>query len=235
MNVLLQAVAPETSTFTFSPIVILAGLVAALVAYLLGSICFAIPVGYLFTKKDIRTMGSGNAGMTNVLRNCGFAAAALTLIGDVGKAVAAVVLGQLLFEGISGANGLYGGYIAGLFVMLGHTYPLYHKFKGGKGVLTAVGMLLTLDPTSCLLGLIVFVTVFVLTRIISISSICAAAALPVIVGVLWSSRSNPDWIYATVMVSIIALFIIFNHRSNISRLLAGTEKKLTIGGKKKSQ
>ncbi|MBQ3140497.1 MAG: glycerol-3-phosphate 1-O-acyltransferase PlsY [Clostridia bacterium] len=233
MNILLQTMLPPAETFTFSPMLIAAGLAAALAAYLLGSICFAIPVGYLFTKKDIRTLGSGNAGMTNVLRNCGYGAAALTLIGDVGKAVAAVFLGQFLFETISAQNGLYGGYIAGLFVMLGHTYPLYHKFKGGKGVLTAVGMLLTLDPTSFLLGFTVFVVVFVLTRIISISSICAAAALPVIVGVLWSSRQNPDWIYATVMVSIIALFIIFNHRTNIARLLAGTEKQLTIPKRKK--
>lgn len=229
LNFLMEA---STATFAGVPVKLLySGAIVALAAYLLGSVCFAIPVGRLFCKKDIRTLGSGNAGMTNVLRNCGLGAAVLTLIGDIGKAVAAVLLGELLFGALTGGDGLYGGYIAGLFVMLGHTYPVYFKFKGGKGVLTAVGMLLTLDPVSFLLAFVVFIIVFALTKIISASSICAAAALPVIVGVLWSSRGEADWIFVTVMVTIMALFVIFNHRSNIVRLLAGTEKKLTIAKK----
>lgn len=212
--------------------ILLGGSACALAAYLLGSICFAIIVTKIFAKKDIRSVGSGNAGMTNVLRTVGPAAAAITLILDVAKSVAAVFIGRYLFALITGLDGMYGGYIAGIFAVLGHMFPIWFKFKGGKGVLTAVGMMVTLDPTVFLLAFVVFLIVFLFTRIISASSVTAAIALPIINHVLLALHGDPDILFKSVCVAVIGIMIIIMHRANIGRLLKGTEKKFSVAKSK---
>jgi len=205
-------------------------LVCAAVAYLLGSLNFAIIVTRIFTKKDIRTMGSGNAGMTNVLRCVGKFPALLVLVGDLAKAIIAVLLGQFLFPQIVGGDAMIGGYAAGVAVMLGHIFPVFDHFKGGKGVLTAAGMMLVLDFKVFGICIFIFIVVLLLTRIVSISSILAALSMPLATYVL-HSITQEQLLYSTLMSGLIAAILVFMHRKNIHRLLTGTEKKISFSGK----
>ena len=207
---------------------LIAGGLSALVGYLLGSICFAIPVSRLFIKQDIRTIGSKNAGMTNILRCVGAPAAVLTLIGDLGKAVVSVIVANLLFTYFMGEEVFFAGYVGGVFAVLGHLFPLWFKFKGGKGVMTATGMMLAINPTICLLALAIFLLVFAFTHIISISSISAAIALPIINYVFLKLNNDPNWIFFTSAAALIAILVVIMHKENIKRLLKGTEKPLVI-------
>jgi acyl phosphate:glycerol-3-phosphate acyltransferase len=211
--------------------IVVAILACAASAYLLGSINFAIVVTRLFTKKDIRSMGSGNAGMTNVLRCVGKVPALLVLIGDLSKAIAAVLLGQFLYQ-YGGGAAIIGGYISGIAVMLGHIFPLFDHFKGGKGVLTAAGMMIVLDIKVFAICILIFIVVLIVTRYVSVSSICAALSLPVATYILHSISANYV-IYTTIMSGAIALVIVYMHRTNIKRLLQGTETKISL--KKKIQ
>lgn len=197
-------------------------------AYLLGSISFAIIVTRLTNKTDIRAHGSGNAGMTNVLRTAGKLPAALTLAGDLSKAVVAVLLGRLIAQYIAGVDPLFGAYIAGFFCIIGHIFPLYFHFKGGKGVLTAAGMVLIIDWRILLVCLAVFLVVLLINRRISLASICAAAALPVIALFVYllSGASVLEIVFNTIFSALIGCVIIIMHRDNIRRLLAHTEPKI---------
>lgn len=195
-------------------------------SYLLGSINFAIIITKIFTKKDIRDFGSGNAGMTNVLRSVGKFPAALTLLGDFGKGVLAVFIGKILIINLGGMiSPSVGVYFAAFFVLLGHIYPIYYKFKGGKGILTTAGALLMIDPISLLICVIVFAIVCVSTRIVSLSSICCAVAYPVATFIVRVIQKNANIWLDTIMAIFIAGIIIFMHRSNIKRLINGTEHK----------
>ncbi len=207
---------------------IIAGVLSALIGYLLGSICFAIPVSRLFIKQDIRTIGSKNAGMTNVLRCVGAPAAILTLLGDLGKAVVSVIAANQLFSYFTGEKVFFAGYIGGVFAVIGHLFPVWFKFKGGKGVMAATGMMLAINPTICLLALAVFLLVFAFTHIISISSISAAIALPIINGVFLTLTNDPNWIFFTSAAALVAIVVVVMHKENIKRLLKGTEKPLVI-------
>ncbi len=207
---------------------LIAGVLSALIGYLLGAICFAIPISRLFIKQDIRTIGSKNAGMTNVLRCVGAPAAMLTLLGDLGKAIVSVIAANQLFSYFTGEEVFYAGYVGGVFAVLGHLFPVWFKFKGGKGVMTATGMMLAINPTICLLALAVFLLVFAFTRIISISSISAAIALPIINGVFLTLTNDPHRIFFTLAAAVVALVVIVMHKENIKRLLKGTEKPLVI-------
>lgn len=212
---------------------LLAGAACAAAAYLLGSLCFAIPMGWIFIRKDIRTVGSGNAGLTNVLRCAGGFAAILTLIGDLSKSVGSVFLGRYLFALLAGGDGFYGGYIAGLFVILGHVFPLYFGFRGGKGVLCAFGMLLVLDYQIALMCLVVFLIIFLISRYVSLSSISAAAALPVVTLIYHYLDGDVHLWFRTAASLAIALTVIIMHRSNIGRLFQGKEKKFRFSKKEK--
>lgn len=208
-----------------------AGAAACAAAYLIGSISFAVVLTQIFIRKDIRTLGSNNAGMTNVLRSVGVLPAVLTLLLDVGKAIAAVFLGRFLFTLISGADGIYGGYAAGLGVIIGHSFPLYFKFKGGKGVLTALGTMIVLEPTVALLAAVVFLIVLAISKIVSLSSIAAAFSLPIISNVLLKLRESEYVLFVTISTAVIAIVIISLHHKNILRLLAGTERRLSVAKK----
>ena len=152
-------------------------------SYLIGSINSAITVCRILKKKDIRDYGSGNAGLTNVLRVFGKGPALATLLADLAKGVIAVVICRVVvtygFDIVFFENKLYIGYIAGLAVMLGHIFPVFYGFHGGKGVLITATTLLAIDPLTCLLSVTVFAIVLALSKYVSLGSICAAVAYPI--------------------------------------------------------
>lgn len=185
--------------------------IAAIVGYLAGSIPFGLILTKIAGAGDIRAIGSGNIGATNVLRTGRKGLAAGTLLLDGLKGVAVVLLGATQSVDIAA--------IAGLAAVIGHNFPVWLKFKGGKGVATAAGGVLVLVPVSCLIGAAVWVVTFYATRYVSLGSILAAVAVPV---ASWL-RGNP--IYLNVVVTALGLFVIIRHRENIKRLMNGTENK----------
>ncbi len=215
-------------------------LLCAVVAYLLGSISTAIIVTQVMGKRDIREVGSGNAGATNVLRSQGKTAALLTTVGDLLKSILAVIAGRLILRYLGGdALGpellsLCGAYIAGFFCILGHLYPVFFGFRGGKGVMTTLGMLLILDWKVALICLGIFIVVVLIWRMVSLGSIVAAFSMAVLT---WVFRAyvygQPPQVVAlcTVMAAIIALLLIYKHIPNIKRIIGGTERKLSVGHK----
>lgn len=183
-------------------------------AYLLGSIAFGILVSKLFGLPDPRTVGSGNPGATNVLRSGKKAAAALTLLGDAFKGWFPVWLAM--------QSGMVMWVVAavGLAVFFGHLYPIYHGFKGGKGVATALGVMLAIDPLIGLAALVTWAVVFAATRISSLSAIVAALLAPVFAWFLLS-YSYKNYV---ITILVMSLMLIWRHKSNIQKLLAGTEQ-----------
>ena len=207
-------------------------------SYLLGSLNSAIIVCKVWKKKDIRDFGSGNAGLTNVLRVFGKGPALATLLCDLAKGILAVLICRLvvtnLFEVTFFNDSIFIGYVAGISVMLGHIFPVFYGFHGGKGVLIAATTLIAIEPLTCLFAVSVFIIVLIITKYVSVASISAAAAYPIITfltqkfiiglenGVLLNS----------LMALIIGVIIIYMNKTNIIRLMNGKEKKL---GKKKKE
>ena len=183
-------------------------------AYLLGSIPFA----YLFAKRktgrDIRMMGSGNVGATNVLRTAGKTLGVITLILDVSKGAVAVLAGRFFLQ-----DNIYGA-IAGFFAMLGHAFPVFLGFRGGKSVATGAGAFLILSPFGILTSIALFGILILLIRIVSLSSIIAAGMFPFFA---WLYGANPGLIFWS---AICAGLIILRHKPNIERLLNGTERRI---------
>ncbi len=197
--------------------------VLALVSYLLGSVSFAVIVSRIGAKDDVRNHGSGNAGMTNILRSYGKKMAAFTAIGDFGKGVIAVALGRIIFS-LAGIQGIDAGYIAGLFVILGHLYPLFFGFKGGKGVLTSLGAAVIVSPIPFLvIAGIAIPTVFAV-KIVSLISIIGFALYPVVV-VAVDLLLNKPFLGELIFALVVSGLGIWKHRGNIQRLRAGTEYK----------
>ena len=195
-------------------------------AYLLGSLSFSIIVTRLLYHKDIRTFGSGNAGMTNVLRTFGKGAAALTIVGDIGKGILAVLLAKWAFGAFTAADPIYGAYIAAFCAVLGHVYPVYFGFKGGKGILVSVAVLMTVEwiPACILLG--IFIIVVALTRYVSLGSCIAAVCYPVTILVYSLITGDPCVWINVILSALIAVLILIMHRGNLVRLKNHTEKKL---------
>ena len=218
-------------------------LLCAVVAYLLGSISTAIIVTRVMGKRDIREMGSGNAGATNVLRSQGKTAALLTTVGDLLKSILAVLAGRLILRHLGGGVlspellSLYGAYTAGFFCILGHLYPIFFGFRGGKGILATLGMMLMLDWKVALICLGIFIVVVLIWRMVSLGSVIAAFSMAVLT---WVFRAfvygQPPQVVAlcTVMASIIALLLIYKHIPNLRRIAQGTERKLSFGHTKES-
>ena len=201
---------------------IFCGALCAALAYLLGSLSFAIIVTKLLYKKDIRTFGSGNAGMTNVLRTFGKGAAVLTIVGDIGKGVVAVLLAKWTFGAFTTANPIFGAYIAAFCAVVGHIYPLFFHFKGGKAVSVATGTIIAIQPVLVLPLLVIFALVFAFSKMVSLASICCAVAYP-IVTFIYFYRAGHDAVLTTICAGIIAALVIWMHRSNIGRIVQGTE------------
>lgn len=196
---------------------------AALVGYLLGSINFAVVVSRLLDGDDIRNHGSGNAGMTNILRTYGKKQAALVCVGDFLKGMLAVMLARTLF-GLMGITFMDGGYAGGFAALLGHLFPLYFGFRGGKGVLTSAGIILVLNPVVFLCLIPPMVALVFLIKIVSLVSILAAVVYPVLTYVVLTLQHRPA-AFDTVFAALIAATIIFMHRENIKRLMNGTEHR----------
>jgi glycerol-3-phosphate acyltransferase PlsY len=192
-------------------------------AYLLGSIPFGYLLVRFFRHQDIRATGSGNIGATNVLRSGAKGLGILTLLLDLGKGFAAVVIAFLLAKhgGLDRAGAYDLAVVAAVAAVVGHVFPIWLGFRGGKGVATALGVFLALAPRASLCILGVFLVVFLLTRYVSLASIVAAAVFPIFAFSLNPHRS-PIVISG---VLFIALLIIVKHHANIGRLMAGTESR----------
>lgn len=210
---------------------VLCGAACAAVAYLLGSLSFSIIVTKLLYHKDIRAFGSGNAGMTNVLRTFGKGAAALTIVGDIGKGILAVLLAKWAFGAFTAANPIYGAYIAAFCAVLGHVYPVYFGFKGGKAVSVATGTIIAIKPVLILPLLAMFFIVFLCSKMVSLASICCALAYPVVTFLYFYFVAGSDVVLTTCCAAVIGGLVVWLHRSNIRRIKNGTEYK--FGQKKK--
>lgn len=211
---------------------IAACILVAAEAYLLGSIVFGILISKHFCHDDVRTHGSGSAGMTNMLRNYGKAAGAATAVGDVAKGAVAVILGRLIFAWMlpgTGIEPVCGAYLAGIFAVIGHTLPVYFGFKGGKGVLVGAGAILATSPVVVLALLSIFLIEFAITRIVSLGSIIVAGLYPILAIVYWAwqGANLPSLVFIGVCAAIMGGMVIYMHRSNIQRLKDGTEYRFT--------
>ena len=205
-------------------------------AYFLGSINSAIVFSKLLYHDDIRNHGSGNAGLTNVLRTYGAKAALLTLFGDIMKTVIAICIpGFLLgFYYMKGVSVGYACYLAGLFAVLGHIFPVYYKFKGGKGVLTTATMALLLSPIPFLILFAIFVLLVLATKYVSLGSVTAVGLYPVIMHAYFAfALGNNMIILISFPIIVIAILIIWCHRGNLVRISNRTERKLSFKKKKK--
>lgn len=187
-------------------------------AYLLGSLQFGIVLSRLFGKMDPRSVGSGNTGATNVARNSGMKMGLFVLLGDVLKGVLAVLMGYLF-----GLNEV-GAALAGLAAVVGHMYPVYYQFKGGKGVATALGVILTFSISAALVGILIMLVVVAMTKYVSLGSIIATFVATIYIGLTHSG-------YYMIPIIAIAILIIWRHGENISRLLKGRESKFKFGNK----
>jgi acyl phosphate:glycerol-3-phosphate acyltransferase len=213
---------------------VLAYIVVAVAAYLLGS----IPFGYLVAKAkgvDIRSVGSGNIGATNAMRVLGKPAGIFVLLMDAFKGWYACQVGILVFvhflpyatihsntdvQNMAGHVEAF-SIIAGIFAVLGHNYPCWLKFKGGKGIATSAGVFLALAPWAMLVALVVFILAVAVTRYVSLGSIAAAIALPVTVWVM-----TPKNLFLGIVTTALGALAVYKHKSNIQRLMAGTENRL---------
>ncbi len=203
-------------------------IIVAIIAYLIGSINFSV----IFSKKmagfDVREKGSGNAGTTNMLRSVGKKAAAITLICDILKGVVAILIAMFIAWAFKVENASLLVQIAGIAVVLGHTFPIFFGFKGGKGVATSLGILIMSNWQIGLICLVFGVVLIALTRMVSLGSCAAAVLFPVLTLFINEhyivSQGSSYLIYSIIL----AVIVLFNHRSNIKRILSGKENKISF-------
>jgi acyl phosphate:glycerol-3-phosphate acyltransferase len=195
-------------------------------AYLLGSIPFGLLVAKVFGGGDVRKAGSGNVGATNVARVAGPLAGILTLVLDAAKGSAAVWLAAHFSGEVAGWMVL-----AGLAALIGHCFPVWLRFHGGKGVATAAGVFLMLSPLALLGSLLLFLIVVMFSRYVSLGSIAAAAAMPLLIYFLWAPRHAPPLI-VTFGAFAAAMLIVYKHDTNIQRLVEGREPRFSLGKSK---
>ena len=205
-------------------------IIVSIIAYLIGSISFSV----IFSKKlggfDVRTKGSGNAGSTNVLRTVGKKAAILTLICDCLKGVIAVLIAVIAGNIVKTLDKALLVKLAGIFVVLGHTFPIFFNFKGGKGVATSLGVILIINWKIGLICLVFALLLMALTKFVSLGSVSAAVLFPVLT-IFMHTNYIAEGNYIIFGI-ILAALVIYNHRTNINRLLEGKENKLSFKGTK---
>lgn len=192
--------------------------IIAAISYLCGSFSSSVVVSKVFLHKDLRDYGSGNAGLTNSYRLMGGKLTLLVLLGDVLKAVIGVSIGGWLM-------GPLGRLIAGAFVMVGHMFPLFFGFRGGKGVLTGATMLLLFDWRVFLIAFSLFVLSVAITRWVSLGSILGALSFPITTYIFYHD------VTMTILAALMGGAVIVAHHGNIGRILSGTERRFTFGGK----
>ena len=206
-------------------------IIVAVIAYLIGSINFSIILSKRMAGFDIREKGSGNAGTTNMLRAVGKKAAVITLICDILKGVVSILIAVLAGKIIKNLDNALLVQLAGIFVIIGHTFPVFFKFKGGKGIATSLGVLLMTNWQIGLICLVFALVLIALTRMVSVGSIAAGILFPVLVAFIDQNyivpTSNSNWSYLVFSI-IIALLVIFNHRANVQRILNGTENRISF-------
>ena len=201
----------------------------ALIAYFIGSINFSVLISKKIAGFDVREKGSGNAGSTNVLRAVGVKAAVITLICDILKGIVAILIAVLIGNIVGNTDRALLVQIAGILVVIGHTFPIFFQFKGGKGVATSLGVLLITNWKIGLICLIFALVIIIITKMVSMGSMGAAILFPVLTIFIGDSFIVPATGFKYLIFSIIlAVFVIFNHRENIKRIMNGTENKLSF-------
>lgn len=194
-------------------------------SYFLGSVSFGLLLVSFLERQDLRRLGSGNAGATNVLRVAGKMPALLTLLLDLGKGALPIWVGLRLGAPAATLS------LAALAVVVGHVFPLYHGFQGGKGVATAAGALGVLSPAALAAAMLVFVLVVAATRYVSLASILGVATYPVVLALgVGSSLVDSSW-WTVVGAVVVTLLVVAKHRDNISRLRSGSERRLSEKGR----
>ena len=200
-------------------------ILAFVIAYLLGSIPSAVWFGQIFYKVDVREFGSGNSGATNTFRVLGRKAGIIVLLMDILKGWCAVKLGLLFDDATISESQLIEFQLGlGIAAVLGHIFPIYAGFRGGKGIATLLGLMLAIHPKAAMLALIVFLLVFLLTRYVSLGSMSAALSFPLIIIVVFESTITSLIIFSL----FIAILVLVTHQKNIERLLRKDESRARI-------
>jgi glycerol-3-phosphate acyltransferase PlsY len=205
-------------------------LLPVVISYLLGSVPFGLIVTRLAGLGDVRQFGSGNIGSTNVWRVAGFKVAVWVFVGDIGKGVLAVLLAKYYVTNYSlilvGPDLFY--VICAVAAIVGHIFPIYLRFKGGKGVNTALGAIATLLPIESLISIGVFLLIVLIFRYVSLGSICGALGFCAAVLVeKYTMKTGIDMVYVYLSI-LVAVLILLTHKQNIGRLIAGTESRLSL-------
>ena len=204
-------------------------IIVAIIAYAIGSISFSVIISKKMAGFDVREKGSGNAGTTNVLRAVGLKAAIITLICDILKGIIAVLIAFWIGNISQTADKALLIQIAGILVVVGHTFPIFFEFRGGKGIATALGVLLITNWKIGLICLVFAVVLIAITRMVSVGSMSAAVLFPVLTlfigdNFIVTQVGIKYFIYSLIL----AAFVIFNHRENIKRIMNGTENKISF-------
>ena len=202
--------------------------ITAIIAYLIGSVNFSVILSKKMAGFDVREKGSGNAGTTNMLRSVGKKAAALTLICDVLKGVVAILIAMFIGWAFKIENQSLLVQIAGIAVVLGHTFPIFFGFKGGKGVATSLGILIMSNWQIGLICLVFGVLLIALTRMVSLGSCAAAVLFPVLTLFITDNYIVSQGSGYLIYSIILAIIVLFNHRSNIKRIMAGKENRISF-------
>jgi len=190
-------------------------IIVVIISYLIGNLSFAYILGKLLVKKDVRDYGSGNSGATNAIRAFGAKIGVMAFVGDVLKGIVAVLIGKMLCDEM-------GGYLAGVFVIIGHNWPVFLQFKGGKGVATTAGVMLIISPFVCFICLIIGLTIVFFTRMVSLGSIIGMSLAPIVILIFVRPFNIQLFIFCLFVVSM----SIYRHKENIKRILNGKENKL---------
>jgi glycerol-3-phosphate acyltransferase PlsY len=203
-------------------------IIITVLAYLIGSINFSIIISKKMAGFDVREKGSGNAGTTNMLRSVGKKAAALTLVCDILKGVVAILLAIITGAILKNSDKALLVQLAGIAVVIGHTFPIFFGFKGGKGVATSLGVLLLINWKIGLICLVFAIVLMALTKMVSVGSVGAAILYPVLVLFIGTNFTVSEGSGYLVFSILLAVLVAFNHRENIKRILEGKENKISF-------
>ena len=203
-------------------------IIVSIIAYLLGSISFSVIISKKMAGFDVREKGSGNAGATNMLRSVGKKGSIFTLIGDCLKGVVAILFAIIVGKIAKNTDKALLVQLAGIAVVLGHTFPIFFGFKGGKGVATSLGVLLMTNWQIGLICLVFALVLMALSKMVSLGSVGAAILFPVLVLFIHTNFTVSEGSSYLIYSIILAVIVAFNHRSNIKRILNGTENKLSF-------